>query len=354
MYLRLPNPTAYSGAYKLLRAVRGDVKKEDVEKWLEHHEAYNFHKPVRHKYPRRMYIVDNIDDVWEGDLADFRSIRTYNDGFSYILICIDVLSKYAFAEPIKDKTSKSVTDAFERILERSDNRLPVCFQSDRGKEFIGKDFQDFLKRYNITFRATKNPEIKAAVAERFLRTLKQNIWRYFSQNRTRRYIDILEQIIESYNRSWHSGIRMIPREVDRYNAHVAFNNLKHRYQAKTEKRKCKFGVGDHVRISRKKSPFDKGYESGWTRELFKIVRVSRTREPPVYYLTDLQDEPLDTFFYEEELSRVREKETEPNEYEIDEILDTRVIGKVKQHLVSWKGYPEKFNCWIPANNIKKI
>lgn len=186
LYLNFPNPTAYSGAYKLIRAVHGEIEKNDVQKWLEQQKAYNYHKPIRRKYPRRMYNVCNIDDVWEGDLADFRSIKNYNDGFTYVFVCIDVLSKYAFAEPIKDKSSPTVTKAFRQILQDNEPRAPVCFQSDKGKEFTGSTFQNFLKEQNILFRATLNPEIKAAVAERFLRTLKQNIWRYFTHNKTRR------------------------------------------------------------------------------------------------------------------------------------------------------------------------
>lgn len=150
---------------------------------------------------------------------------------------------------------------------------------------------------------------------------------------------------------------MVPREVNYFNAHLAFDNLKRRYQAKTEKRKCKYQVGNIVRIARAKKSFDKSYESGWTEELFKIVRISRTREPAVYFLTDLQGEPLDTFFYEEELSRVRGKVSDVDddeEYEIEEILDCRKRNNVTEYFVKWKGYPSKFNCWVVAKNIKKI
>lgn len=88
-------------------------------RWLEGQDAYTLHKQVRKKFPRRTYNVNNIDDVWEADLADFRNIQHYNNGYKYVLLCIDVLSKYVFAEPLRDKRATSVATGFNTILQRS-------------------------------------------------------------------------------------------------------------------------------------------------------------------------------------------------------------------------------------------
>ena len=217
--------------------------------------------------PHRTYDVRNPFDVWEGDLADLRSLKTYNDDNTYLLVVVDVLSKFAWVEPIRNKTSKSVATAFERILARCKGQHPMLFQTDKGKEFLGKEMQQVLKNNSINYRVVRNPDIKAAVIERFNRTLKGRLWRYFTHTNTYRYIDILQKIVDAYNNSWHSGTKMVPAKVNLYNAAKAYQNLAQRYNT-TRVRYPKYKVGDLVRVSRAKLVFKKAYESGWTLELF--------------------------------------------------------------------------------------
>lgn len=283
--------------------------------------------------------------MWEIDLADMRKWKSYNDNYAYILLCIDVLSKFVFAELLRDKTAKSVAAALERIFERSGNRLPLVIQGDKGNEFLGSLTQKVLKKWGIVYRKTKN-DVKGSVIERFIRTVKERIWRYFTHRYTMRYIDVLEKIIESYNNTVHSATKMTPASVTWYNAATVRENLIERYRTKRKKR-CKYAVGDYVRISQEKKVFGKGYEGGWSIEVYKIIRISKTRNPVVYYLEDLKQEQIDCFFYEEELSKVQKSEN----FEIEEILSTRSKGKKKEVLVKWLGYPEKFNSWISASEV---
>ena len=137
-----------------------------------------------------------------------------------------------------------------------------------------------------------------------------------------------------------------------YNVVQAYQNLAQRYNT-VRVRYPKYKVGDLVCVSRAKLVFKKAYESGWTLELFRILRISTERQPPVYTLEDLDGEPIEGFFYEEELSRV-EKDLNTASFQIDEILNTKGKGKNKTYFISWKGYPNKFNSWVSANNLKKI
>ncbi|XP_033231486.1 uncharacterized protein LOC117182452 [Belonocnema kinseyi] len=109
------------------------------------------------------------------DLADLRSLKSYNDDFSYLLVVIDVLSKFVWVEPLQSKTASEVKEAFERILHRTGGRMPVYLQSDKGKEFIGKVFQKFLSDLEIQFRVTRDSRIKAAIAARFNHTIKERL-----------------------------------------------------------------------------------------------------------------------------------------------------------------------------------
>lgn len=350
IYYAPPHPAAYAGADKLAKVTRKKWSRERVIEWLESQDAYNLHKLVRRKFPRRSYNVRNLDDVWEADLMDLRAIKTYNDGYSYVLIVIDVVSKYSWAEPIKNKSSKLVAEAFERILERSNGREPVCLQTDKGKEFIGREMQALLRERGVRYREVRSPDTKAAIAERFIRTIKERMWRYFTHKNTRRYVDVLQNIVESYNNSRHSAIKMTPASVTRYNVAKARQNLEAKYGNRGYCTRPKYKVGDLVRVSRAKSVFDKGYESGWTLEIFEITRVSQTRQPPVYFVKDLAGEEIDGFFYAEELSRVR-KNLKTAVFEVDRVLKSRGQGRSKEFFVSWKGYPESFNSWIKANQL---
>ncbi|XP_014214535.1 uncharacterized protein LOC106643782 [Copidosoma floridanum] len=131
---------------------------------------------------------------------------------------------------------------------------------------------------------------------------------------------------------------MAPADVTLHNVARARENIKQRYDRHIYNNP-KYYVGDLVCISKTRSVFAKGYESGWTLELFRIVRISCTCQPPIYFLRDLADKDIDGFFYEEELSRVR-KELSKSFFEVDKILESRSKGRSKELFVSWKGYPE--------------
>lgn len=352
LYFDTSQPTAYAGAYQLLHSTRKNRKSKEVLDWLDAQDSHNLHRYARKKFPRRMYNIYNSFDLWEADLADLRSLKTYNDNYAYLLVVIDTFSKMAYVEPLKDKMAKTVAHAFEQILDRCNKMAPVCLQTDKGKEFVGKEMQNILKKYNITYRTVRSPDVKAAIAERFNRTLKGRLWRYFTHKHTRRYIDVLQQIVQSYNNSWHSGIKMAPSAVNLKNAAIVRNNLSQRY-GQRHLRQPKYRVGDVVRVSREKVAFRKAYAGEWTLELFKIKRVSTLHQPPVYTLEDLAGEEIDGFFYEQELSKVN-KDLNADIFEVDEILETKGRGRGKKYFVSWKGYPDKFNSWISANDLKQL
>lgn len=355
VYYDPSHPAGYAGARRLTGK---ENKAADVYDWLTQQDAYTLHKPVRRLFPRLRYNVTNIDDVWEADLVDLRSLKSYNDSVCYLLTVIDVLSKYAWVEPLRDKTVHEVTKAFKRIFERSERRSPVCLQTDKGKEFVGKELQTFLQQRDIRFRVTRNPDIKAAIVERFNRTLKERMWRYFTHRNTRRYIDVIQQFVDAYNHAKHSSIKMQPAAVTLHNADVALENMTNASMRQREKRRfttVKYKCGDYVRISRTKGTFEKGYERNWSEEIFRITKVTSRQGIRIYELSDLEGELIDGFFYTEEITPVHEKRmTENKDFKIDRIIRTKGRGAKKQLFVSWVGYPSKFNSWIPATNAHDI
>lgn len=129
-----------------------------------------------------------------------------------MLVCIDILSKYVFAEPLYDKASKSVADAFERILQRCGDRRSLMRQSDKGTEFTGAATQKVLKNCNMVFRKTQN-EVKTSCIERYIRSLKGRMWIYFTHHHTYRYIGVLDKIVNAHKNSVHLAIKMTPASV---------------------------------------------------------------------------------------------------------------------------------------------
>lgn len=356
IYYDPAHPAGYAGATRLIAGKKS--KQTAVYDWLTQQDAYTIHRPVHRRFPRLHYNVDNIDDLWEADLVDLRSLQTFNDGVAYLLVVIDVLSKYAWVEPLTDKSVRQVTMAFKRILARSDGRSPLYIQTDRGKEFLGSVFQKFLDERDIRFRVARNPDIKASIVERLNRTLKERMWRFFTHRNTHRYIDVLQQFVYAYNHARHSTIKMQPAAVTLYNAGIAHANMMNAAAARRKKKRIgthKYKCGDYVRISRTKGTFEKGYEKNWSAEIFRISRVLSRQALSVYEISDLAGEIIDGFFYPEELTSVSaERVSGDREFKIERVIKTRGRGPKRELFVSWLGYPEKFNSWIPAADARDL
>ena len=156
-----------------------------------------------------------MDDVWQMDLVDLASQSKHNAGYKYLLTCIDVLSKFAWVIPLKDKTGKSLVSALNKIIKKS-MREPYHIQTDKGTEFTNRVFQTFLKDKDILFYTTQNTT-KACVVERFNRTLKEKMWKYFTHRNTLKYIPVLNSLVHAYNISYHRSIKMKPISVNKEN-----------------------------------------------------------------------------------------------------------------------------------------
>ena len=148
------------------------------------------------------------DNIWGVDLADMQLKSKCNKGIRYLLCAIDLFSKYAFVVPLKDKKGATITNAFQSILDKS-NRKPNKIWVDQGSEFYNNNFKKWLKDNDITMHSTHN-EGKSVVAERFIRTLKNKIYKRMTAISKNVYFDVLDDIVDKYNNSYHSTIKMKP------------------------------------------------------------------------------------------------------------------------------------------------
>ncbi len=247
--------------------------------------------------------------------------------------------------PIANKKPETVAQAFKKILKTG--RKPGHLFTDKGLEFRGKLFQDLLKKHGIKYIASESPNIKAAVAERYNRTLKTRLWKYFTKTQALHYIEALPNLVTAINQSYHRSIKRRPVDVDLENEREVWQTL---YGKTLGPVKFKFNIDDKVRIAQEKYIFKKGYLPTFTEEIFTITeRIAR--QPPVYRIKDLHSEPVVGIYYETELVKV----VKPDEiYKIEKILKTRKKNGDTEHFVKWLGYPNKFNQWIRQSDLKSI
>ena len=168
------------------------------------------------------------------------------------------------------------------------------------------------------------------------------MWRYFTHNNTYRYVDVFQELVSGYNASPHKGVGMAPIEVNDSNQLKIWKKY---YSQVVNRKPFKVAIKDHVRISRDKGVFAKGYVQSWSEEHF-VIESRLRRTPNVYVLRDLSGETLQGVFYEEQMQRVKA----PDVFPISRIV--RKSGK--RALVEWRGWPEKFNSWIPLSDLQKI
>ena len=233
-----------------------------------------------------------------------QSLSKYNKGIKYILYAIDLFSKYAWVIPIKDKKGTSIVNAFQKII--SEGRKPNKIWVDQGSEFYNKSFKDFLKINNIEMYSIYN-EGKSVVAERFIRTLKNKIFKHMTAVSKNAYFDVLDDIVNKYNNTVHRTIKMKPIDVT--------SDSYAEYNEDSNENKPKFKVGDHVRISKCKTIFAKGYTPNWPEEVFVVSKIKNTI-PWTYVISDLNGEPIAGSFYEKELQK-----TSQEKFRIEKVIN---------------------------------
>ena len=133
------------------------------------------------------------------DLVEVQTLKKFNQGVKYILTVIDLFSKFAFARPLKNKSGPVVLEAVKNIIKTS-WREPDNVQTDQGTEFTQTEMKRYLGSRGIHYYSTFS-ELKASVVERFNRTLKTKMWRYFTHANSFKFIDVLQDLVTAYNAS---------------------------------------------------------------------------------------------------------------------------------------------------------
>ena len=164
LYYNPKNPASFGGPSKLYQAVKNRYSLKQVRDWLQGQEAYSLHRPVRRTFPTNRVLVEGVDDQWDADLMDMSNYANSNNGIRYVLLVIDIFSKYVWLRPLHTKTGAEVREAFASIQKRT----PKLLRTDKGKEFTNNIVERYLKSRGIHHFVTQN-EGKANYAERAIK-----------------------------------------------------------------------------------------------------------------------------------------------------------------------------------------
>ena len=303
VYYDLKHPESFSSINRLLKyakTIDDKVKRTDIEDFLSKQDVYTLHKPLRHRFRRRKILARHIGHIFAADLIDVKKIRKENFGRKYILIMIDVFSRYAYAAAMKNKTGNETLRAIRDIFSQA-RTPPLKIFADKGREFYNKTVKKYLKSKRILLYSTEN-ETKASIVERFIRSFKSRLFKIFTARNSLNYTSIIDDVMLGLNNRYHRGIGRAPSEVNKRNQREVHEFQYGKY-LRSRKRQPKFKIGDTVRISRERLAFRKGYLKTFSDNLFRIVDVLHTQPTTYRIVAESSNEVILGTWYESELCR---------------------------------------------------
>ena len=290
---------AYGSITNLQKA--SNLPRWKVELFLKSKNAHTKYHLFKLNFPRLKVIAFRINEIWSVDLAYVDKLSKHNKGTKYLLVAVDVLSRYLRVEPLKNKGAEECATAFAKMIRK---KQPEKVWTDKGTEFKGA-FKKLCEKRGIATYTTQS-ETKSAFAERNIRSLKSIIYKYLEDKWTWIYIDKLPDFVNTINSRVNRVTKLAPNKV--FKKHEPFLVSLATEQSNKFLRQPKFKVGDFVRIAKPDLPFRKGYKQSFTDEVFTIDRIT-TINPPTYALLDATNEKILGKFYEPELVRVNTLDT---------------------------------------------
>ena len=373
VYQDVKSKASFSSEKKLLKEVkdlgRGDITPKDVKDFLSTQKSHTRHGVVPHLYRKRIVIVGKPGSLLSSDLADVTNIKDSNDGFCFLALFIDCFSRKLDIIPIRNKMGGTVSRVLNNHLEKS--RLNYThLWVDLGKEYYNRHVNKVCEKHGIIMYSVHNSKVKAAYAERALRTIKTKLYKMFTHFNSYNYTKYLDDVVASYNMSPHRGLMgMTPNQVHEMTdakllreltrqmirqKHSNYGTINRRRWQLDLSRKDLLQRGTYVRILENKAEqvFNKSYLPIFSEEIFVVDKVNRECDPITYSLKDLNNEDILGVVYRNELKKTKL----PSTYDIEKVVRRKICKKTgrKLALVKFLGYSDKFNEWIPNENVERI
>ena len=193
-----------------------------------------YSKPPMRNYQTNKARIKSIDDTWSSDLLDVNDYGIKNNkGYRYILVVIDNFSKFGWTIPLKNKYAQSITDAFSQFIKTS-RRKPNILETDDGKEYVNKIFNEFLNNNKIK-TYSRYSDKGAVFAERFNKTIRNLLKKPVFEKGRADWLSELSTVIKQYNNTFHHSIKMTPNQASKKtNEKVVYSNLQNKRKNLTQ------------------------------------------------------------------------------------------------------------------------
>ena len=213
-------PGSFGGLERFYREVKKkhpQVTRTQIGKFLKSQNAYTLHKQIRKPRRYRRTLVYGPRDLWQIDLLDFQKFSSENSGYRYLCVIINCFTKYVYVKPLKNKSGPSLVRALSLLLMTEG---PKHVQADQGTEFFNRKVARMLEAFGPKLYHSYS-EHKASIVERVQRTLRGRLGKLFTKRGNNVWIDEIDNIVESYNNSYHRSIKMKPADVtERHTAKI--------------------------------------------------------------------------------------------------------------------------------------
>lgn len=344
------HPTAFSAPGAIAKYY--NISTQRARKILESIDSYVLHR--EYKRPRKFnpYYIYRPRDLIQADLIEIRTISAENDGINYLLLIIDVFTRKIWVYPLRDKRATTMKNAFENWLQ-SLRKKPKVISVDGGTEFWNNMVKDLFRRHNVELQLSVGTS-KAAYAERANKTLQILIYKYLTDRETVRYIDVLDQLVDSYNNRGHRSLEnFTPNEAEQRRNERNIREIAMKRFSRIKRKKPLLKLGQAVRIKTEAKQIvssRRAYAEQFHGEYYVIHRINRQLPIPLYFIRSMDTgQHIDGGFYKEELQPVR-----GDTFKIERILRWRGRGRNRQALVRWKYFGPRWDQWIPATDIQNI
>ena len=250
--------TGFVGEEKLFRRAKvhdPNMTRKPVKQFLKHNEVHQlFRKPQNEK--RNPKIHGKIGH-YQGDLTFLTKYKKQNSNFHILLNLVNVNTRYAYTEVMKNKRTESVLNALENIRVRAqhDGRPITVLQTDNGSEFTNKTVLHWMQKHHIQPQCCQKDDKKClGVVERFNRTIKLMIEKYLTSKNSNKWAEGLTDFVQNYNSSYHTTIKSIPERLEVFDeAEFIQNSIKHNRELEV----LPISRGDFVRLLNKRGTFEK-------------------------------------------------------------------------------------------------
>lgn len=264
----------YLSATKLYRKAKElglKATMKEVKQFLSEQETAQINKQTTRKTKYRPIVAHYVNDIWQADLLDMQKWSKFNKGYKWILSIVDIYSRYSWAIPLYRKSTALVRDEFEKLFNQGNQIENLT--TDNGKEFTGKAMKSLLKEFDVK-HWTHEPGTHntLGIVERLNRTFRTLIQKYMTANKTKNWINVLSELNDNYNSTYHETIRSIPNEI--YFGKQRFNNRKlycHNCSSAET-----FTVGDMVRLRVRTHKLEKKGEL-FSRKIYVISSETKTK-----------------------------------------------------------------------------